>query len=208
MIVSLGDIYFVADDLRPAVALVLSGQADAVLLSKYTESSDEIKMNFEIVADGSGRVSRVVEKPAHTVGNIKGCGLYVFNSRIFEAIRNTPRSPLRNEFELTDAIQKLIDDGASVRHAPLIRADINLTSPADLLAANMAELSRQDRTQLLGQHVRLHAQAQVTNSVLGDEVQIEQPIHIDRSVILAGTVVRQPHDILSSVVGPAGVVTC
>jgi dTDP-glucose pyrophosphorylase len=208
MIVSLGDIYFVADDLRPAVSLVVTGQADAVLLSKQARARDEIRMNFEILANASGRVSHVVEKPADPVGHIKGCGLYVFNPKIFDAISRTPRSQLRNEFELTDAIQTLVSDGADVRHAPLIRADINLTSPADLLAANLAELDRRDRPHLLGEHVRLHTKAQVTNSVVGDDVQVEQPIRIDRTVILAETVVQQTHSIFSSVVGPAGVVTC
>jgi dTDP-glucose pyrophosphorylase len=208
MIVSLGDIYFLADDLRPAVAPVLSGEADAVLLSKHARARDEIKMNFEILASASGRVSRVVEKPADPVGNIKGCGLYVFNPKIFDAIIRTPRSVLRNEFELTDAIQTLINDGADVRHAPLIHADINLTSPADLLAANLAELDRCDRPHLLGNHVRLHARAHITNSVVGHDVRIEQPIRVDRSVILADTVVRESKDIFSAVVGPAGIVTC
>jgi dTDP-glucose pyrophosphorylase len=207
MIVSLADIYFVADDLPRAVEPVLSGEVDAVLLSKLATRS-EVRMNFEILADDGERVSRVIEKPTDPLGNIKGCGLYVFNSKIFDAIARTPRSPLRNEFELTDAIQTLIDDGAHVRHAPLIRNDINLTSPADLLAANLAELDRRDRPHLLGDHVRLHAQAHITNSVVGNGVQIDHPIRIDRSVILARTVVRQSHDIFSSVVGPAGIVTC
>jgi dTDP-glucose pyrophosphorylase len=208
MVVSLGDIYFVADDLQSAVAPVLAGESDATLLSKRVSCRDEIKKNFEIHVTADGRVQRVVEKPAQPSCDIKGCGLYVFNQRIFAAIAQTPRSALRNEYELTDAIQVLVDQGAIVRHAPLIQTDINLTSPADLLTANLAELRRQDLLRLIGQRAQLHPAARITSSVLGPGVIVEQPIHIERSVILAESVLRQRHDLVQTVVGPAGVVSC
>jgi dTDP-glucose pyrophosphorylase len=208
MIVVLGDIYFVAADLRPAVQLVTEGRAEATLLSKQVEARAEIKKNFEIWARPDGRVERVVEKPAEPTCNIKGCGLYVFSPSIFEAIEKTPRSELRNEYELTDAIQILVHSGAAVHHAPLIHADINLTSPADLLLANLAELQRQGRESVIGERVQMEAGAQVSASVLGAGVRVRRPIRIERSVVLAETDVSVSTDIVSAVVGAAGIVSC
>ena len=69
-----------------------------------------------------GRVQRVIEKPRYVDSQLKGCGLYVFDPHIFDAIRRTPRTAMRDEYEITDSIQILINDGYVVAPPPDRRA--------------------------------------------------------------------------------------
>ena len=75
----------------------------------------------------SGRRARpraaVIEKPRYVDSQLKGCGLYVFDPHIFDAIRRTPRTAMRDEYEITDSIQILINDGYIVHHHPIVERD-------------------------------------------------------------------------------------
>jgi GDP-4-dehydro-6-deoxy-D-mannose reductase len=68
---------------------------------------------------------------------LKGCGIYAFDLPIFDAIRRTPRTAQRDEYEITSSIQILIDDGYPVYPAEIVSTDINLTIASDLLRANV-----------------------------------------------------------------------
>ncbi|MCS5670623.1 MAG: sugar phosphate nucleotidyltransferase, partial [Vicinamibacterales bacterium] len=60
-----------------------------------------------------GRVKKLVEKPAKPKSDLALVGVYMFKPEVFQAIREISLSP-RNELEITDAIQKLIDNGLTV----------------------------------------------------------------------------------------------
>ena len=61
-------------------------------------------------------VRRIVEKPPpeEAPSNLANAGLYVFNPKIFQSIRETGLST-RNEYEITDSLQLLVDSGSKVR---------------------------------------------------------------------------------------------
>ncbi len=69
---------------------------------------------------------------------------------IFDAIRRTPRTAMRDENEITDTIQIMVDDGLPVYTADVVRWDVNLTAPADVLTCNLLELRRRDLDRLMG----------------------------------------------------------
>jgi dTDP-glucose pyrophosphorylase len=153
-------------------------------------------------------VTRVIEKPRHAPNKLKGVGLYLFDPAIFDAIRRTPRTALRDEYELTDAIQVLIDDGYPVYPSSVIGLDINLTAPADLLRANLCHAQLATSETAIAADVRMHPDARVRNSVLGANVEVASPIEIMNSVVFAGTRVESHATLDRAIITPLGLVDC
>jgi dTDP-glucose pyrophosphorylase len=214
----LGDIFFHLNGrLDPVIDEVVSGRVNASLVSMYEPDPAMVRRNFVIQADEDGVVRRVIEKPRYVDSQLKGCGLYVFDPHIFDAIRRTPRTAMRDEYEITDSIQILIDDGYRVRHWPIVERDLNLTKVDDLLAINLIELSRRGLERLIGDRVRLPPGTVIERSVIGDGVVIRHPIRIRNAVVLSDVVVESASDLDSVVLngehtvycpgGPAGTAT-
>jgi len=205
----LGDIYFhLQAPLRPLLDEVLAGKANANLVSMYEPDPEMVRRNFIIQADESGRVHRVIEKPRYVDSQLKGCGLYVFDPHIFDAIRRTPRTAMRDEYEITDSIQILINDGYVVRHHPIVKQDLNLTKPEDLLAINLIELDRAGLQNLIGERVAAPQGTRIEHSVIGDGVVIRHPIRISNSVIMPNVVVDSATDLNSVVMDGEHLVYC
>ena len=192
----LGDIYFhLKAPIKPLLDEVLSGTVNANLVSMYEPDPGMVRRNFVIDADDGGRVTRVIEKPRYVDSQLKGCGLYVFDQHIFDAIRRTPRTAMRDEYEITDSIQILINDGYHVRHHPIVERDLNLTKPEDLLTINLIELGRKGLERLVGERVNAPAGTRIERSVIGDGVTIRHPIRISNSVVMPDVVVEAAHDL-------------
>ena len=65
-----------------------------------------------------GRIIRIHEKSKNPPSKKINAGIYLLPNRIFYAIENTFPSE-RNEYELTDSIQILIDEGDKFFHYPI-----------------------------------------------------------------------------------------
>ena len=66
------------------------------------------------VLDEAGHVAKLVEKPKDPPSDLALVGVYMFTPAIHEAVRSIKPS-WRNELEITDAIQWLIENGKAVR---------------------------------------------------------------------------------------------
>lgn len=186
----LGDIMFTFHDLSVAFAKMSEGAAGT--LAVRPDTADAIRRNFAVIADGDGRVSRVIEKPADPPNELKGCGVYSFDAAIFEAIRRTPRSPLRNEYEITDSIQTLIDMGRPVFAVNTVEWDENVTYAHDLLTTNLRLLQRSGLGSLIGAGASVHRDATVRRSIIGHGAIIDAPVVLDECLVWPGAVIREP----------------
>jgi dTDP-glucose pyrophosphorylase len=186
--VFLGDIFLALTDLAPALEPVAAGAAASVIVRH--DRPEAIRRNFAVLTDGDGRVRRVIEKPDRPPTTLKGCGVYVFTPLIFEAIRRTPRSPIRNEYEITDALQIFIDladeDGRAVHAAEVVRWDVNVTYPADLLACNLRLLRESQIDRLVGATAWISDHAQLHGSIVGDHavVDADGPARLEKCLVL------------------------
>jgi dTDP-glucose pyrophosphorylase len=186
--VFLGDIFLALNDLTPALAPLAQGAAATVIVRH--DEPDAIRRNFAVLVDDEGRVHRVLEKPDRPPTTLKGCGVYVVTPLIFEAIRRTPRSPVRNEYEITDALQILIDlataDGRAVHAADVVRWDVNVTYPGDLLACNLRLLRESRIERLIDAAARVSAEAHLRDSIVGAHavVNTDRPTQMEECLVL------------------------
>ena len=126
------------------------------------------------LADGS--VIRLVEKPKEPKSDLALVGVYMFGPEIFESARSIEPSG-RNELEITDAIQNLIDRGCVVR-PHLVEGWWKDTGKLDdMLEANRLILDTLDR--------------RIEGSVDADS-RVEGKVVVDAGAEIIDSVVRGP----------------
>jgi len=204
----LGDIYFDCESLKPMIAEFNNNDVNAVLATKIEKDREAIKRNFTVMMNPDGKVRRVIEKPRHIINDIKGCGLYLFDLHIFDAIRRTPRTAMRDEYEITDSIQILIDDGFTVKTANIINDDLNLTFVNDLLTLNLVGLKKLNQEVIIGKNTKINNNALLKNTVIGDNVSILHDIQIKNTVIFPETIVDEAEGIFDSIVVNKQIIHC
>jgi glucose-1-phosphate thymidylyltransferase len=136
------------------------------------------------------RVVRLVEKPKEWISDVALVGVYLFRDSILEACA-TLQPSWRNEYEITEAIQWLIDNGRTVRAEMVSGWWKDTGKPEDLLEANRMMLSllrprvdgEVDDASTLNGPVVVEAGAKVTNSTLDGPVVIGPDCVVDGSAI-------------------------
>ncbi|RXA20164.1 glucose-1-phosphate thymidylyltransferase [Methanosarcina sp. MSH10X1] len=121
-----GDMLIGQEDLKALV----SRTEEAVICVKEVENPSD----FGVLETENNRVVRIIEKPKNPPTNLANAGVYLFRESIFDLIDRTGAS-VRNEFEITDSLQMLIDNGSAVGYSPLDGRWIDIGYPWDLLKA-------------------------------------------------------------------------
>jgi len=207
----LGDIFFTTESgLGPMIDLMAKSGANGILATKIEQDDEALRRNFAVVLEDGTQdvVKNVIEKPRYLVHNIKGCGLYLFDPHIFDAIRRTPRTAMRDEYEITDSIQILIEDGFLVKQLSIVKEDMNLTVPEDLVKCNMRMLKHTGLDRMIGEGVELNKNTQIINSVIGNNVEVSAPIKIADSVVFDDVKIEATRDITNSIVTPEKLIGC
>jgi len=141
--------------------------------------------------DESGRVRRLVEKPKVPPSNYALVGVYFFKPVIIEACKNIKPS-WRNELEITDAIQWLIDNGYVVE-ASIVRGWWKDTGkPEDILEANRLVLDE----------IETEIKGTLENSKVIGRVVVGEGSIIRNSIVKGPCIIGKNCEIENSYIGP------
>jgi dTDP-glucose pyrophosphorylase len=111
------------------------------------DNEDLIRKNYSVELDADTHIiQELVEKPTIITNNILGCGSYIFNEVVFEAVKQTPRSK-KNEIEITDTLNTIRQLGNDVFGYFLGGTYINITYPEDIPEAE--KLLKTDKDAIL-----------------------------------------------------------
>ncbi|MEN3046214.1 MAG: glucose-1-phosphate thymidylyltransferase [Candidatus Hydrothermales bacterium] len=157
-----------------------------ILLSRVSNPQD-----FGVAELKNGKVVRLVEKPKNPPSEFALVGVYFFDKNIFNACEEIKPS-WRNELEITDAIQWLIDKNLNV-DALLIKGWWKDTGkPEDLIEANRFVL----------EDLEPEIEGKIINSKIIGKVKVEKGAQIIESLIRGPVIIKAGTKIIKSYIGP------
>jgi glucose-1-phosphate thymidylyltransferase len=141
--------------------------------------------------DGGGKVARLVEKPKEPQSNLALVGVYMFTPSVFDAARAIAPS-WRGEFEITDAIQHLLDSGQRV-DPHIVRGWWKDTGQVqDMLDAN----------RLILEDLAERVEGELIDSRIEGRVVIEPGARLERATVRGPAVIGAGSRITDAYVGP------
>jgi glucose-1-phosphate thymidylyltransferase len=147
---------------------------------------------FGVAELKNGQVVRLVEKPKQPIGNLALVGVYMFGTAIFDSVKRITPS-FRNELEITDAIQDLIERGLTVT-PHLVQGWWKDTGKLeDMLEANRLILETLER--------RIDGRIDGESRIEG-KVVIEAGALVEQSVIRGPVIIGSGARIVHAYVGP------
>jgi glucose-1-phosphate thymidylyltransferase len=147
---------------------------------------------FGVAELQDGRVVRLVEKPKEPKSDLALVGVYMFSPEVFESVKRI-RPSFRNELEITDAIQDLIDRGLEVRPHIVDGWWKDTGKLEDMLEANRLILDTLER--------RVDGTVDADSRIEG-KVVIEAGAVVERSVIRGPVIIGAGARIIHAYVGP------
>ncbi|RLI82884.1 hypothetical protein DRP04_02895, partial [Archaeoglobales archaeon] len=145
------------------------------LVSSHVEKQAKISVMLEKAEKGArayierGRIVRVEERPK-TAGGYAFAGVYVFSPQIFDFIDEVKESEV-GEYEISDLLQLAIDRGENINYVWLKGWRINVTTPSDLLKANLKALDFEGKPFLVGEGCKI--EGTLVRSVVGNYVELK-----------------------------------
>ncbi len=146
---------------------------------------------FGVAELENGKVKRLVEKPKVPPSNLALVGIYFFKPIIIEACRKIKPS-WRNELEITDAIQWLVENGYRVEASIVEGWWKDTGKPEDILEAN----------RLILDDIKLKIAGHIENSKIAGRVIIESGSVVKNSVVKGPCVIGRNCIIENSYIGP------
>ena len=134
---------------------------------------------YGVVELVNGKVHRLVEKPKQPKTNLALVGVYLFDNNIFQAVKSIAPS-WRNEYEITDAIQWLVDQNLRVDPHIITGWWKDTGRPEDMLEANRIILEGVESNQRgsICEHSQLSGRIQVGTASTIENCVIRGPVVI------------------------------
>jgi len=188
----LGD-NMIEESIRPLVEKfrLAEGDCNCQILLKEVENPQSYGV-AELDATNSNRVVRLVEKPREPVSNLALVGIYMFDHNVFEAV-NAIKPSWRNELEITDAIQYLVNAGFIVQPQQVRGWWVDTGKQADMLEVNRLILDRLE-PQIEGVVDR--------DSQINGKVVVAKTAEIINSVVRGPAIIGEHCRIVNSYIGP------
>ena len=170
-------ILLLGDNLISTSLQILKDQVDtekndaALLLTEVDYPQD-----YGIAEVAGSKIVRLEEKPLKPKSNLAVLGAYAFSSSIFKAAETTKPSA-RGEYEITDAIQWLIQEGYPVAYYKTEISSIDVGTVERWITANRKMLKEMPNESYI------HPSVIVKNSTILGPVSIEQNSVIEDAVI-------------------------
>ncbi|MDG6243622.1 MAG: sugar phosphate nucleotidyltransferase [Methanolobus sp.] len=149
---------------------------DAVISVKEVEEPS----HFGVIETSGNNVTRIIEKPKDPPTNLANAGIYLFDEIVFDYIQRTGKSK-RGEYEITDSLQMMIEDGYMIGFEILTTEWIDIGRPWDMLDANKVLLDNIDniREGTIEPYATLHGNVKVgKNSIVRNGAYIMGPVII------------------------------
>jgi glucose-1-phosphate thymidylyltransferase len=145
------------------------------------------------VLDNNGQITQLVEKPEVPPSNLALIGVYMFDKNIFKAV-NAIAPSKRGEYEITDAIRWLMENGYTV--FPKVHTGwwIDTGKPNDMLEAN--SLALEDLTPSIA------SDATIENSEIDSRVTVQKGAKIINSTIHGPAIIGEHAIVENSYIGP------
>ncbi len=158
------------------ISHLISRTEDAIISVKEVEDPSQ----FGVIETEEEKVTRIIEKPKNPPTNLANAGIYLFDDLIFDYIDKTGKSK-RGEYEITDSLQMMIDDGCSVGYEILSSEWIDIGRPWDMLDANKVLLENLEnlREGIVEPYATLHGNVMVgKNTIIRNGAYIVGPVII------------------------------
>ena len=149
-----------------------------------------------VEADEGSRITRLVEKPNDPRSNLAISGIYIIDNTpalfdALEALIENDRRGSGDEFQLTDALQNMLDDGSVFRYFK-VEDWYDCGRPDTLLEANRLLLDRLDTNSTNG----LDGSIVIPPVDFGDDVTVEASIvgpnvSVDDNATLSNSIVQE-----------------
>ena len=167
-----------------------SNDAATILLCEVDNPS-----RFGIADIQNGKIKKIIEKPKNPPTNLAVTGIYFLTPIIFDIIKRLKPS-WRNELEITDALDMLLNEKHSISYKMITDYWKDTGTPEDIINANKAILENmipefkggKDSTVLIEGNVSVGSE-----TCIGNQVKIHGPVIIGNKCIISGNAIIGPN---------------
>jgi len=175
--------------ISPLIAQFANSQYNSQIVLTRVDQPEQ----YGVAQLGSdGQIIRLIEKPKEPPSDLALVGIYMFDHNIFEAV-NAIKPSWRGEFEITDAIQWLVEQKYNVY--PYIHRGwwIDTGRPGEMLEANSLVL--EELTPKIEGYID-------RDSEVDSRVTVEKGAEIINSVVRGPAIIGQDTRLVNAYVGP------
>jgi NDP-sugar pyrophosphorylase family protein len=199
-LVTLGDYYFEAVE-AGALTRCLDRGVSAIS-GKREPNAQLLREACELYVAADGKLERIVEKPCSPRGNVKGCGFYAFQPMFLDSLSRTPRTALRDEYELSVALDVHLSAGQPIYVEEIIGLDWNFTRARDVLDCNLCWLRRRQERAYVAKSAEIDERASLDEVIVGSRAHLRGTMTLRRVVVFPEAVVAGDTVLESALVTP------